>query len=280
MRASCRRRSIPSSRMHVLWAALVGRLVRPCASVSRLDEDRDLLARDVLESVIAGLKVRLPHRRSIPASAMPIVRASRPLESPMNRSVVTHPGPHPRRRCCGGRLSVAGSHGPDSRRPNPRPPPSMFRSSPLSMGAIEAPLEISGTLAPRTRVPVKPRLPGHAGAVLVDIGDAVTAGQVIAHDRPTRDRRAGGRGGRRRRGGQGGARDRGSVAGQRRARVRSGEGAVRRWRASRVSASTRRKPHTAPDWRSGIWRRRTSPRPRPRCAARVRSSATRPSPRP
>jgi membrane fusion protein (multidrug efflux system) len=47
-------------------------------------------------------------------------------------------------------------------------------------GEIEAALEISGTLAPRTRVPVKPRLPGTLEAVLVEIGDAVAAGQTIA----------------------------------------------------------------------------------------------------
>lgn len=53
-------------------------------------------------------------------------------------------------------------------------------------GAIEAALEISGTLAPRTRVAVKPKLPGSSLArVLVDIGDAVKAGQVVA----TLDRR-------------------------------------------------------------------------------------------
>lgn len=45
---------------------------------------------------------------------------------------------------------------------------------------IEAVLEISGTLAARTRVPVKPRLPGALDAVLVEIGDAVTAGQAVA----------------------------------------------------------------------------------------------------
>jgi RND family efflux transporter MFP subunit len=49
-----------------------------------------------------------------------------------------------------------------------------------SAGSIEAVLEISGTLTPRTRVPVKPRLPGALDAVLVEIGDAVTAGQPIA----------------------------------------------------------------------------------------------------
>lgn len=47
-------------------------------------------------------------------------------------------------------------------------------------GTIEAALEISGTLAPRARVPVKPRLPGALERVLVDIGDAVSEGQTIA----------------------------------------------------------------------------------------------------
>lgn len=49
-----------------------------------------------------------------------------------------------------------------------------------SVGAIEAALEISGTLTPRTRVAVKPKLPGTLEQVLVDIGDAVTEGQTIA----------------------------------------------------------------------------------------------------
>lgn len=49
-----------------------------------------------------------------------------------------------------------------------------------SVGRIESALEISGTLAPRSRVPVKPKLPGSIDRILVDIGDAVTAGQTIA----------------------------------------------------------------------------------------------------
>ena len=49
-----------------------------------------------------------------------------------------------------------------------------------TLGDIESALEISGTLAPRSRVPVKPKLPGTLDKVLVDIGDAVTAGQTIA----------------------------------------------------------------------------------------------------
>lgn len=52
-------------------------------------------------------------------------------------------------------------------------------------GDIESSLEISGTLAPRSRVAVKPKLPGTIEQILVDIGDAVTEGQTIA----TLDRR-------------------------------------------------------------------------------------------
>jgi RND family efflux transporter MFP subunit len=52
-------------------------------------------------------------------------------------------------------------------------------------GDIESALEISGTLAPRSRVAVKPKLPGTIEQILVDIGDAVTEGQTIA----TLDRR-------------------------------------------------------------------------------------------
>jgi RND family efflux transporter MFP subunit len=49
-----------------------------------------------------------------------------------------------------------------------------------SVGAIESALEISGTLTPRSRVAVKPKLPGTIERMLVDIGDAVTMGQTIA----------------------------------------------------------------------------------------------------
>ena len=49
-----------------------------------------------------------------------------------------------------------------------------------SVGTIEASLEISGTLTPRSRVAVKPKLPGTLEQVLVDIGDPVTMGQTIA----------------------------------------------------------------------------------------------------
>jgi RND family efflux transporter MFP subunit len=49
-----------------------------------------------------------------------------------------------------------------------------------SVGNIESALEISGTLAPRSRVAVKPKLPGTIDRVLVDIGEAVSMGQTIA----------------------------------------------------------------------------------------------------
>lgn len=54
-----------------------------------------------------------------------------------------------------------------------------------AVGDIESSLEISGTLTPRSRVAVKPRLPGTLEQILVDIGDAVSEGQTIA----TLDRR-------------------------------------------------------------------------------------------
>jgi len=59
-------------------------------------------------------------------------------------------------------------------------PPIDVAVSTATLGTIEAVLEISGTLAPRSRVGVKPKLPGTLERVLVDIGDAVKAGQTIA----------------------------------------------------------------------------------------------------
>ena len=55
----------------------------------------------------------------------------------------------------------------------------------VTSGDIESSLELSGTLAPRSRVAVKPKLPGTIEQILVDIGDAVSEGQTIA----TLDRR-------------------------------------------------------------------------------------------
>jgi RND family efflux transporter MFP subunit len=50
----------------------------------------------------------------------------------------------------------------------------------VSAGTIESALEISGTLAARTRVGLKPKLPGRLETVTVDVGDRVSAGQVVA----------------------------------------------------------------------------------------------------
>ena len=49
-----------------------------------------------------------------------------------------------------------------------------------SVGVIESALDISGTLTPRSRVAVKPKLPGTIERMFVDIGDAVAIGQTIA----------------------------------------------------------------------------------------------------
>lgn len=66
------------------------------------------------------------------------------------------------------------------------PPPVDVQVATARVGRLESALEISGTLAPRSRVAVKPKLPGSSlERVLVDIGDAVKAGQVVA----TLDRR-------------------------------------------------------------------------------------------
>ncbi len=66
------------------------------------------------------------------------------------------------------------------------PPPVDVQVATAHVGMLESALEISGTLAPRSRVAVKAKLPGSSlERVLVDIGDAVNAGQVLA----TLDRR-------------------------------------------------------------------------------------------
>ncbi len=65
--------------------------------------------------------------------------------------------------------------------PEEAPPPAIdVAVVTASVEPIESGLEVSGTLAPRSRVPVKPRLPGTLERVLVDIGDRVREGQVIA----------------------------------------------------------------------------------------------------
>jgi HlyD family secretion protein len=50
----------------------------------------------------------------------------------------------------------------------------------VTAGRIEASLDVSGTLAARSRVGIKPRVRGTLERVLVEIGDAVAEGQTIA----------------------------------------------------------------------------------------------------
>jgi RND family efflux transporter MFP subunit len=80
-------------------------------------------------------------------------------------------------------LLASGCQSPQATAQSPAEPPVTTVDVPVvtaTAGTIEAALEISGTLAPRTRVPVKPRVPGALERVLVDIGDAVSEGQTIA----------------------------------------------------------------------------------------------------
>ena len=49
-----------------------------------------------------------------------------------------------------------------------------------TLGTVESAIEVSGTLAPRSRVGVKPKVPGRLERVLVRIGDRVKRGQVVA----------------------------------------------------------------------------------------------------
>jgi RND family efflux transporter MFP subunit len=82
---------------------------------------------------------------------------------------------------CGGESTTAAAEPARSA----EPPVLDVPAATATVGPIEAVLEISGTLAPRSRVGVKPKVPGTLERVLVDIGDPVQAGQVVA----TLDRR-------------------------------------------------------------------------------------------
>lgn len=59
-------------------------------------------------------------------------------------------------------------------------PPTDVAAVKAQPGTIEAALELSGNLAPRARVGVKPRVPGALERVLVDIGASVREGETIA----------------------------------------------------------------------------------------------------
>ena len=89
---------------------------------------------------------------------------------------------------CGGERTTAAAETPGASAAAPVVDVAVVRAT---VGTVESALEISGTLAPRTRVGVKPKLPGRLERVLVDIGDRVTAGQVVATiDRASSTRRS------------------------------------------------------------------------------------------
>jgi HlyD family secretion protein len=78
---------------------------------------------------------------------------------------------------CGGDATTAAAESQTTAPPAPLVDVAAVRAT---IGTIQSALEISGTLTPRTRVGVKPKLPGRLERVLVDIGDRVRAGQVVA----------------------------------------------------------------------------------------------------
>jgi len=78
---------------------------------------------------------------------------------------------------CGGNATTAAAESQTAAPPAPLVDVPAVRAT---VGTIQSTLEISGTLTPRTRVGVKPKLPGRLDRVLVDIGDRVAAGQVVA----------------------------------------------------------------------------------------------------
>src|SRR5262245_4924302 len=77
---------------------------------------------------------------------------------------------------CGGESTTAAA---ESAAPPPAPvvDVAVVRAS---TGTVESALEISGTLAAKSRVGIKPKLPGRLERVLVDVGDRVSEGQVVA----------------------------------------------------------------------------------------------------
>jgi HlyD family secretion protein len=78
---------------------------------------------------------------------------------------------------CGADSSAASAQAADAAAEAPVIDVAVVRAS---LGTVESALEISGTLAPRSRVGLKPKLPGRLDRILVDIGDRVTAGQIVA----------------------------------------------------------------------------------------------------
>src|SRR5262245_53902649 len=78
---------------------------------------------------------------------------------------------------CGSDSASAQAESPAAPPPAPVVDVAVVRAS---TGTVESALEISGTLAAKTRVGIKPKLPGRLERVLVDVGDRVSEGQVLA----------------------------------------------------------------------------------------------------
>lgn len=76
-------------------------------------------------------------------------------------------------------VACGGASAPQAAAPVAVPPVDVAAVS-AQTGTLEATLELSGNLAPRARVGVKPRVPGALERVLVDIGAVVREGQTLA----------------------------------------------------------------------------------------------------
>jgi RND family efflux transporter MFP subunit len=76
-------------------------------------------------------------------------------------------------------VACGGGSAPQAAAPVAVPPVDVAAVT-AAAGTLEATLELSGNLAPRARVGVKPRVPGAIERVLVDIGAAVREGQTLA----------------------------------------------------------------------------------------------------
>ena len=76
-------------------------------------------------------------------------------------------------------VACGGGSAPQAAAPVAVPPVDVAAIT-AQVGTLEATLELSGNLAPRARVGVKPRVPGAVERVLVDIGAAVREGQTLA----------------------------------------------------------------------------------------------------
>lgn len=76
-------------------------------------------------------------------------------------------------------VACGGSAAPEAAVPVPTPAVDV-QAVKAESGTVEAALELSGNLAPRARVGIKPRVPGALERVLVDIGASVREGQTVA----------------------------------------------------------------------------------------------------